>query len=228
MIIAIVSLVACTKTSDYGETKVPMPEAVDLGLSVKWASFNIGASAPEEYGFYYAWGEKELKSDYSWSTYKWCNGDMKKLTKYCDWLYPDYWDGEGSPDGKEVLNLVDDVARIKLAGKWRMPKVNEWLELRDGCIWMWTTQNGVNGMRVTGKNGNSIFLPAAGIRIGTNIDDAGVGGYYWTSEWTSGLLSLPYAACSMDFNPNYTSNYNPGYYSVAERFCGLSVRAVSE
>ena len=158
-------------------------EAVDLGLSVKWATFNVGATKPEEYGGYYAWGETEEKDIYNWGTYKWCNGSedtMTEMTKYCtDSSY-------GTVDNKTVLDLEDDVAHVNWGGDWRMPTKAEQDELRTKCTWQWTTLNGVNGYNVTGPNGNSIFLPAAGFRRAAYRDDCGSYGYYWSSSLYEG------------------------------------------
>ena len=172
---------------------------VDLGLSVKWATCNLGASRPEEYGDYYAWGETATKTNYDWGTYKWCKGAYNKLTKYCPSDKSSRWAaGHGSPDGKTSLDLSDDVAHIKLGGKWRMPSDVEWTELRERCKWTWTSTNGVPGYQVAGPNGNSIFLPAAGIRYETNLKFAGSSGYYWSSSlgtdyplyaWLVGFIS---------------------------------------
>ncbi len=166
--------------------------AVDLGITVKgsggttyklyWADRNLGATSPEANGDYYVWGEVEPKTNYNWSTYKWSNGAYNKLTKYCPTGKQSYWAGSGSPDGKLVLDLKDDAAHAKLGGNWRMPTLKEWLAL-DNCEKEWTTQNGVKGMRITGDNGNSIFLPAAGFKKNTDSAGAvGVCGYYWTSS----------------------------------------------
>ena len=170
----------------YGEevsftTKVPAtPEYVDLGLSVKWATFNVGASTPEEYGDYFAWGETQPKDYYDWSTYKWCNGDLSTLTKY------NTSSSYGTVDNKTTLELNDDAARANWGGSWRMPTDAEMTELRTNCTWTWTTENGVNGYKVTSKsNGNSIFLPAAGYHSSSGLDSAGSDGYYWSSSlWT--------------------------------------------
>ena len=113
----------CTVT-----VRQPVTGAVDLGLSVKWASFNVGATAPEEYGDYFAWGETESKTDYSWSSYKWCNGDYNKLTKYCLGDQSYYWNGEGTPDGKTVLDPEDDPAITNWGGTWRTPTDAECLD----------------------------------------------------------------------------------------------------
>lgn len=187
--------------SDYADRiqpLTPLPEAIDLGLpsGLKWASFNLGATKPEEYGDYYAWGETEpyyssqdpltwkegKEAGYHWASYKWCNGEANKLTKYCPANWASYWDGAGIPDGKTVLDLEDDAAYVNLGGNWRMPTDDEWTELRKNCTWSWTTQNGVDGYLVTGPNGNSIFFPDAGYRFNTSLDTAGSRCNYWSSS----------------------------------------------
>ncbi len=139
-------------------------EYVDLGLpsGLKWATCNVGATAPEAYGDYYAWGETAPKTIYNWSTYKWCNGSYDTQTKYCT------SSSYGTVDNKTVLDLADDAARANWGGAWRMPTDEEWTELRENCTWTWTNLNGKNGYEVKGANGNSIFLPAAGKKnVGT-------------------------------------------------------------
>ena len=189
------------------------PEAIDLGLSVKWASFNIGATAPEEYGDYFAWGETEPKTNYSWSTYKFGTSSSGPFSKY------NTSSSYGTVDNKTVLDPEDDVANVKLGGNWRMPTDTEWTELRTKCKWTWTTRNGVNGRRVTGPSGNSIFLPTAGYRYDSNLYSVGSYGLYWSSSLLTGL---PDYARSVDFDSGdvYRSNYN--------RYLGLSVRPVTE
>ena len=186
-------------------------EAVDLGLSVKWASCNVGATTPEDCGDYYAWGETEEKENYDWSTYKWCNGSYDTQTKYC--TNSSY----GTVDNKTTLDLEDDVAHVKWGGSWRMPTKAELDELRSNCTWTWTTQNDVNGYKVTSKtNGNSIFLPAAGWRQETSFYDSS-NGRYWSSS--SGGYG-------------YTGAYGLGFSSVdyecggSQRFQGYCVRPV--
>ena len=150
---------------------------VDLGLSVKWATCNVGANNPEDYGDYFAWGEVEPKDYYDWSTYKYCNGSSKSLTKY------NTSSSYGIVDNNTQLELSDDAARANWGGSWRMPTDAEWTELYEQCTWTWTTQNGVYGRKVTSKtNGSSIFLPAAGIRYDSLLDDAGRFGDYWSSS----------------------------------------------
>ena len=187
---------------------------VDLGLpsGLKWATCNVGATKPEGYGGYYAWGETEEKENYNWSTYKWCNGSETTITKYC--TDSDY----GIVDNKTVLDPEDDVAHVKWGGTWRMPTKAEQDELRNNCYWKWTTQNGVDGYKVTSKsNGNSIFLPAAGRRYDVDLDDCGSIGYYRSSSLDSdgsdGAICLSFDGGNYDW-------YGSG------RYYGFSVRPV--
>ncbi|MBP3471151.1 MAG: hypothetical protein J6K41_02820 [Paraprevotella sp.] len=201
---------------DDGKPDLNGHEAIDLGLSVKWATCNVGANAPEEYGGYYAWGETEEKAYYDWSTYKYSNGSSSTLTKYCmDGYY-------GTVDNKTVLDPEDDVAHVKWGGSWRMPTSTEIRELRENCSWTWTTQNGVNGYVVTSKsNGNCIFLPAAGSRWYESVDNSGSIGYYWSaslSEYNS------HNACNLYFDGgSRLLDYNGNL-----RYHGFSVRPVTE
>ena len=178
--------------------------AVDLGLSVKWGSCNIGASSPMEYGDYYAWGETEPKKSYDWDTYKW----GKQLTKY------------NSKDNKITLEQEDDVAHLKLGGKWRMPAWGEFFELMSKCTWQKMKKNDNTIVYfVEGPSGNAIVLPAAGYRNGTSLSDAGSLGYYWSSSL---LQDNSFAARNVYFGSEgvYGSSYRRNY--------GLSVRPVSE
>ncbi len=189
---------------------------VDLGLpsGLLWATCNVGADIPEDYGDYFAWGETATKDDYDWSTYKWCNGDWGNLvlTKYCTDSY------YGTVDNKTVLDPEDDAAHVNRGGDWRMPTTEEWIELHDKCTWTWTTLGGKNGYCVTGSNDKFIFLPAAGYRPGTVVSNAGSGGYYWSSSLYS---SDPSDAYFMGFDSGFVY---PQYYN--SRYYGLSVRPV--
>ena len=189
-------------------------EYVDLGLSVKWATCNVGANAPEEYGDYFAWGETTTKSAYDWSTYKWCNGSENTMTKYCtNSIY-------GIVDNKTTLELSDDAARANWGGSWRMPTDAEITELREQCTWTWTSQNGVNGYEVTSKkNGKSIFLPAAGFLYETSLDYVGNTGCYWSCLLYS---DEPFGAYYLGIASTITS----GDYSY--RCYGFSVRPVCQ
>ena len=186
---------------------------VDLGLSVKWATCNVGADSPEDYGDYFAWGETKPKSTYKWSTYEWCQGSTTTLTKYC--TYSSY----GKVDNKTQLDLSDDAARANWGGSWRMPTHDELTELREKCSWTGTTQNGVEGYKVTSKtNGNSIFLPAAGYRYVSSLLRAGSYGYYWSSSLCT---DDPLYARYVDFDSS-----GVGWSDYGDRGGGQSVRPV--
>ena len=206
--------VSCSDDDDDEPQSSAVSREVDLGLSVNWAAWNVGASKPEECGGYYAWGETEEKDYYGWSTYKWCKGDRSTLTKYCtDSSY-------GTVDGKTVLEPADDVAHVRWGDGWRMPTEDEISELVNRCIWEWMENyNGVNGYKVTGPNGNSIFLPAAGYRGGTSLDFAGSIGVYWSSTLFSGYS---HGACELYFGSGVHDVH------VGVRYCGRGVRPVKE
>ncbi len=190
-------------------------EYVDLGLpsGLLWATCNVGASSPEDYGGYFAWGETTIKSTYNWSTYKWCNGDWDNLmlTRYNTVSY------YGTVDNRTILELADDAAHVNWGGAWRMPTREERDELFANCTSEWTTQNGVNGRKFTGPNGNSIFLPAAGCYYYGSLYGAGSYGYYWSSSLCTGT---PGDAYHLGFYSGYVG-VNGSY-----RYCGQSVRPV--
>ena len=160
-------------------------DAVDLGLpsGIKWASRNLGASKPEDFGGYYAWGETETKMVYDIGNYKWINltidgfynGETKYVSEYCA-------PQSQYVDNKTVLDPEDDAARVNLGGNWRMPTYIEMKELDSCCDKQWTQLNGVNGWTLTGPNGNSIFLPAAGVRDRKLFDGIGSLGRYWSNQ----------------------------------------------
>ncbi len=177
-------------------------EYVDLGLpsGLKWATCNVGASSPEEYGDYYAWGEIETKSEYDESNSKTYGKSMSDISG----------------------NAMYDVARAKWGGSWRLPTKKELEELESKCKWEWTTINGENGFKVTGPNGNSIFLPAAGLRNGSSHNFAGERGDYWSSTpYESGDLG----AYRLVYVTSYYIHHEVDWFS---RKTGLSVRPVSE
>ena len=192
-------------------------EWVDLGLpsGLLWAECNLGATKPEEYGDYYAWGETSTKEVYDWSTYKYCNGDYNQLTKYCN--DPEYG-YNGFTDNLTTLQPSDDVATAKLGNGARMPTETEWRELIANTTSEWTTENGVYGRKLTAANGKSLFFPAAGYRDGSELGGAGEAGIYWSpSLGADGQGS----AWGFYFDSDYQLVYRNGF-----RYYGFSVRAV--
>ena len=202
--------VATIKYKD--ESDPSQPKAVNLGLpsGLKWATCNVGANAPEEYGDYFAWGEISPKENYVWATYKWCYGSNRNINKYNHY---------NNTDNLRQLQLSDDAARANWGENWRMPTDAEWTELRTQCGWLWTKQEGKNGYLVTGPNGNSIFLPAAGERSGEKLYSAGSGGVYWSSSLGTGGPDYAY---TVGFDSGNIGRY------IDSRCYGKSVRPVTE
>ena len=191
-------------------------EYVDLGLpsGLLWATCNVGADSPEDYGDYFAWGETQPKDTYNWSTYQYCNGSYNTLTKYCNNSSYGY---NGFTDNLTTLLPEDDAATANWGGNWRMPTKEEWEELYNNTTVTWTTQNDVNGRLFTASNGNSLFLPAAGYPWNDELYDAGSYGYYWSSSLYTGR---PYGAWHFYFGSGYAG------VEYSSRGDGLSVRAV--
>ncbi len=170
---------------------------VDLGLSVKWATCNVGASSPSDYGDYYAWGETSTKSEYTEENSKTYGRSM----------------------GSIAGNPAYDVARANWGGTWRLPTRDEIDELVDECEWTWTAQGGHNGYKVTGPNGNSIFLPAAGWRNGTSLGYAGEYGGFWSATPLGDTADGAY----------FLYFLSDGFLRLwLYRYGGMSVRPVSE
>ena len=192
-------------------------EYVDLGLpsGTLWATCNVGANAPEEYGDYFAWGETQPKDVYDWSTYQYCMGSQNTLTKYCNNADYGY---NGFTDTLTILLPEDDAATANWGNGWRMPTKEEWEELINNTTHTVTTQNGVIGRLLTASNGNSIFLPAAGYRNENGLDFADSKGRYWST--------------SLHTNSSYYPvffNYAPGFFGMyygSYRYYGQSVRPV--
>lgn len=183
---------------------------VVLGLSVKWATCNVGADYPEESGDYFVWGETSPKTtDDNVTTYKWWQGSSTTLTKYC--TDSDY----GTVDNKIQLDLSDDAAHANWGGFWRMPTYAEFTELREKCSWIWTSKNGVEGYKVTSKtNGNSIFLPAFG-----NI---AFGAASWFGNYWSSSLCTDESSCA--WNVFFESDHV--VWTHQDRYGGYPVRPV--
>ena len=217
----VVTAADVTALYDYMLGNVPSGdehEYVDLGLpsGTLWATMNVGANSPEEYGDYFAWGETTPKDVDNWSTYKWCMGSPKTLTKYCTESYSYYYGYNGFFDNKTELDPEDDAAYVNWGPDWRMPSLEQIQELMDNSTTLWTTRNGVNGRLFTSNiNGASLFLPAAGYRWGSDLNVAH--GSYWSRTLFS---SAPYDAYSLDFNSRSVFRYGPN------RSGGQSVRAV--
>lgn len=200
-------------------SSVYVGNAVDLGIIMKrgdgtaykllLADCNLGTDKPEGSGDYYAWGETEIKPKYDWTTYKWANGANNKLTKYCQADKDEYWDGTGSPDGKTCLDPEDDVAHVKLGGKWRMPTLSEWFIIQWHYSWTQTSRNGVSGYEIKNEaeDSNSVFIPTGEQQTG-----------YWSS--------------TLGYEPEQAFFLNPdaehGTWTSTSRARGFFVRPVME
>ena len=226
--------ISCGKVEEEeGPEKVVIPEAVDLGLSVKWASFDVGAAKPGQVGYYVAWGETAPKDTYyKWSEYAWCTGSDRSLTKY------NYKADYGSVlDYRIALKQDDDIAHVLFGGEWRTPTPDEMKELIDCPFLTQSVENvdGVDCLRLTSaKTGNSILFPAAGLCDGTIVPRGrNYAGYYWSST----IDYSPYLFQAASINPSVanfmmvspevkTAGFSSMYMSTWPRAHGLNVRAV--
>lgn len=202
-------------------------EYVDLGLSVNWATCNIGANKPEDYGLYFAWGEttgyssaseKNGGFDFSTTPY-WVSGSWAS-TKWSKYTATNGYSSTGTADNKLVLELEDDAAHVILGGDWRMPTKEEFGELYNACNITWTTQNGVNGLlfKLKADSSKTLFFPAAGEMTGSSIYNVGVFCDYWSSSlYTSASYIAWYLVSDSD---NIYPQSNSG------RYFGQSIRAV--
>jgi len=194
-------------------------EYVDLGLSVKWATCNIGASEPEGYGEYFAWGEIEQKEEYASNNYKFSNRNWPTVTKYTSTPHSRY------RDNKSILEPEDDTASVKWGDSWRLPTIEEWDELLTNCKWKRAKLNGVCGYIATSKKkgykDKSIFLPAAGYHFNNssynNVHSDG--GYYWSSSL---YIAFPENAHYLYLTTDHK------FATHDDRFKGLSIRPVTE
>ena len=193
---------------------------VNLGLSsgTLWATMNVGANSPENYGDWFAWGETVGYYDgytiFDLSKYKYCNGSSNTMTKYCNNSNYGY---NGFTDTLTELKPEDDAAYVNWGSKWRMPTDAQWIELCTECTWSWTTQNDVNGRLVTGPNGNSIFIPAAGNHYYYSFYETGSYGYYWSRSLYTDSPSCAYIVYFKSDNVRRDHYY---------RYYGYSVRPV--
>jgi len=215
-------------TTTFTWRKIEAPagvEAVDLGLpsGTKWANMNIGAEKPEDHGLYFAWGETvgiDIESEeervFDWDSYKWSNGSSTTMTKYCTEGIHYSYDGHdyfGTVDNKTELDPEDDAAYVNWGTEWRMPKVEDIMELLNNTTSEWTMQNGVDGRRFTGANGNSIFLPVTGYIDGVFLCGLTRYGHYHSASlwqdypWSAQLLTfwekMVYPDCDLRRNMAY-------------------------
>ena len=193
----------CAAFVSAQSTKKSNRQAIDLGLSVKWASCNVGAEEPWECGGYYAWGETAEKSEYSPESYRYTEKNEK--------------------EGKSTLTPANDAAYVNWGSEWRMPTHEEIKELEEKCTWEWTMLNGCNGYKVTAPNGNSIFLPAAGYRDKEKIIKINTIGSFWAS--TINGFDNNYSWC-LDICG--TGGFRVFTGSGHECHTGRSIRAVCE
>lgn len=240
----LVAFTACKKeTSKDTPKEDKLPEgAVDLGIVITrgdgttynlyWAACNVCetgfVSSPEIYGDYYAWGETGAKTNYNWQSYRWSGDSHISLNKYC--TNSSYGTVDNITKLQKAENpgeTMDDVARAKLGGKWRMPTYTEWKALKDNTTWNTTNDyegTGVKGIIITSKvegyEDKSIFLPYAGRRNGASLDDAGTHAFYWTSEVDKDEPCFAYSTCITTSDGSFLG----GNY----RECGEPVRAVTE
>ena len=201
--------------STWYDDPVDNHEWVDLGLpsGTLWATMNIGANNPGECGDYFAWGETAPKEIYNWSTHIWCNGSENTLTKYCT---KSNNGNNGFTDDKTELDPEDDAAYVNWGSSWRMPTIEQLQELQQNCTWTWTQQDGNYGQLVTGPNGNTIFLPAAGYRWDHGLYYEEYGNYW------SRTLDAGYSTCA----DNLFFGNSGGFVLYSTRSTGLTVRAV--
>lgn len=236
--IAMCCLAMCLSAYSIDKGTEKGHEWVDLGLpsGTKWATCNVGANNPQEYGNYYAWGEVTPKDVYDWGTYKY--GSLDEIKKYIE----SSSGKNGFADSKTVLELEDDAAHVNWGGKWRMPTREQQDELCEQCYWVWTenyNNSGVKGYIVYKAKASSdkdvkvfkdipplssyslsdahIFLPAVGYRYNGDLNGARSFGFYWSSSL---YASNPGNAWGVYFSSDYVGSGNTG------RFCGQSVRAV--
>ncbi len=211
--LAIFCMVTLTSLSCMAQQTHNGHEYVDLGLpsGTLWATCNIGATTPEGYGDYFAWGETEPKTSYDRDNYQWGIVDWEDEGNYGMTKY-------NVTDGKTILDSIDDAASVNWGGSWRMPTFEEIKEILDSCTFTWTTQNNVNGCIITGKNGNCIFLPAAGSQYKDTLSYNGTSGEYLSSSLFGGG---PLAGWNLYFRSDFV-----GWGDGAIRYCGTTIRPV--
>lgn len=221
--------IGCDKQYNSEIIVYQVPTAVDLGLSCLWADCNVGAISPEQTGGYYAWGELDSKEEYLLENYRFklagSTYDDQRFSKYVT------MEEAGTVDNLRQLGKEDDIAHVKFGEGWRIPTFGEWQELAEDCIWTEVTRGKIKGCEVKSKiNGNSIFLPLAGVRYG---HDLGGGDGMFGSYWSSTIATFEDSAnCPWDWVfPSYSSSSRPSYfnyctYGLGSRYYGLPIRPV--
>lgn len=190
----ILSLTLVTVLSTLSAQEITQGKEIDLGLPSRtiWAGWNIGAYSPEQYGDYYAWGEVAPKRSYNMSNYTHFDKDMRQFVYI----------------GESISGTGYDVARQKWGGSWRIPSKNDFIELISLCKWTCYNYRGVDGYKVTGPNGNSIFFPSPGYRKESASYEVANKGRYWTStlqstDLTGGAYHLEFVSGSMLYSCDY-------------------------
>lgn len=203
-------------SANLGAQEITPGKEVDLGLpsGTIWAGWNIGATSPEQVGDYFAWGEIAPKKSYTKENYKYYDGSNERYISICG--------------DKISHSSKENVAFQKWGEEWDLPSEKQIKELCKKCKWIRITYKGVQGCKVIGPNGNSIFLPAAGYRYGSSVKEKGEDGYYWTSRegWSPELYITPETAVTLSFGLNYKNKLEKNRRDNVKRFNGLPVRAV--
>ena len=223
---------------DKDEPVIPdAHEYVDLGLpsGTLWATCNIGAEKPEEYGSYFAWGETAPKDVYDWRNYKWAHWVYDTIGEHFYHVVEETWykyyemnwtnNGVVKGDGKMELDTEDDAAYVNWGSNWRTPPLEQLQEMQEKCDWQWTKKNGVNGYLVTGRNGNTMFMPASGARSSDLYND-GVYAYYWSRTLCSSEKLAIEAADQSDAYILFFNRWGEQLVWYDSRYEGNTVRAV--
>ena len=240
LLMAIIALpfVFISCKDDKDEPQLPdNHEYVDLGLrsGTLWATCNVGADSPEEYGDYFAWGEIVPKDEYGWRNYKWAHWEYDTIGEHFYHVVEETWykyyemnwteNGYVKGDGKMELDPEDDAAYVNWGPGWRMPTLEQLQELVEDCDWQWTQMNGVKGCLVTGRNGNSIFLPASG-GCASDIYYDGKFAYYWSRSLYSREKLTIEAAGQGEAYILFFNQWNEQEIWYNSRYSGIPVRAV--
>ncbi len=221
-------VMACTKPNIVGGGTYNGHEYIDLGLpsGTLWATCNVGASTPEDYGDYFAWGETDPKTIYDWDAYKYCVGNDTALIKYCT---NSKYGHNGFTDNLTTLQPEDDAATANWGSGWCMPSKMQLDELEEYTAAKWTSLNGVKGRLFTARNGNALFLPAVGYRSDAGLHTDGDDGAYWLNSTCSSIypeMDYPNSAQHLHIRPGYGGIYYVNVSYGGDRCFGFAVRPV--